>query len=273
MLLILIIVLLGFVAGTIGSLVGFGGGVFIVPGLLLLGTTFAGLEYITPQIAVGTSLVVIIFTATAATLSYTVQKKVDFKAGLYFFLASGPGSVIGAYLNQFLNVKMFHFVFGIFLLFILYYLSKNKKLRAVHMKWHITNTIQHSDGTSQEYGYHLWVAFLICFTVGLIQGLLGIGGGSLLVPAMILLFWYPPHIAVATSMFVILLSSLMGSASHIYLNHVDWSLLLWLAPSAYFGGKLGANLALRLSEQKVTIVLRVLLLLLATHALIKGIMS
>ncbi|MEX2104549.1 MAG: sulfite exporter TauE/SafE family protein, partial [Bacilli bacterium] len=122
-----------------------------------------------------------------------------------------------------------------------------------------------------EYGFHRVVAITISFAVGLIQGMFGIGGGAILVPAMILLFWFPAHVAMATSMFVILLSSIFGSVSQMILGNIDWKILLWLAPGAWLGGQLGAWLARRLNSTILVKSLRVILLLLALNALWHGI--
>jgi len=271
MLIGLVIFLLGLFAGAFGSLVGLGGGVFIVPGLLFLGEHVQSLDYMVPQIAVGTSVIVIIFAAASSTITYAKQDKVDFKSGAFFFLASGPGSILGAYVNTFLHTEAFHFIFGSILLVIFYFLIRKQGLKPKNIRWHVTRQITDQDGKVYEFGYHKYLALGICLFVGLMQGMLGIGGGSILVPAMILLFWYPTHMAIATSMFVILLSSITGSISHIVLGNVDWSLLLWLAPAAWIGGRLGATLSQKFQSIWLTNLLRVVIFLLAIHAIWQGV--
>ena len=88
----IIFILLGFIAGIVGSIVGLGGGVFVTPGLLFISDHFPQYNYITPQIAVGTSLFVIIFTAAGSTTSFIRQGRVDFSSGMTFFLASDLAS-------------------------------------------------------------------------------------------------------------------------------------------------------------------------------------
>lgn len=264
------IFLLGFIAATIGSIVGLGGGVFIVPVLLFLQPYVEQLAHITPQITVGTSLLVVSFTALGSTISYIKRKKVDLRAGIFFFSAMGPGSVIGAYLNKRMPEDVFQLTFGFIMLFILYLLVTNTRVRPKNIRWHVTKQWATNDGQLYEYGYHYYLAFLICLSIGVLQGLLGIGGGALLVPAMILLFWYPHHMAVATTMFVILLSSVAGSFSHIALNHIDWLLFAFLAPGALLGGQLGAAVASKMSSQKLAYLLKCVILMIAVFALTKG---
>ncbi|WP_236838843.1 sulfite exporter TauE/SafE family protein [Caldalkalibacillus salinus] len=267
----IVVFLLGLFASTVGSLVGLGGGVFVVPGLLFMSHTFPPLAHVTPQIAVGTSLLVVSFTALGSTLSYAKKKTVDFKSGFFFFLASGPGSIAGAYLNQGLDEKLFHLVFGFMMIIILFLLIKNKRVTPKDIRWHMTRTYTDDQGQTVEYGYHYVLALSICFLIGLVQGLLGIGGGSLLVPAMILLFWFPTHMAIATTMFVILLSSITGSMSHIYMQNIDWFLLMILAPGALIGGQLGALIASKVSSEKLSYLLKGMILILAILSISEGI--
>lgn len=111
----LIFIIVGFVTGTIGALVGLGGGIIIVPALLFLGNSTAWLDSITPQVAVGVSTVIMVFTGLASTLAYMKYKTVDYKAGFIFFIGSAPGGIIGAYINKFLNIDSFSLYFGLFI--------------------------------------------------------------------------------------------------------------------------------------------------------------
>lgn len=104
----IVLIILGLIAGTIGSLVGLGGGIIIVPALLFLGSTpFLG--EVTAQIAAGTSLLVIIFTGLSSTITYYKQKRVNYKIGLILFIGGGPAGILGAWVNKQLNVILFLF--------------------------------------------------------------------------------------------------------------------------------------------------------------------
>ncbi|MCP1311765.1 sulfite exporter TauE/SafE family protein [Paenibacillus tyrfis] len=246
----------GLIAATFGSLVGLGGGIIIVPALVYLGPTFVG-ETISVSTAVGTSLAVLIFTALSSTLTFVKHKRVDFKSGWLLFITCGPGAMLGSYTTQFVNAKSFQLSFGLFMLLMAILLVLRDYLKPLKVKWHIQRTYTDGNGNTYHYGYSVLPALIIGLMVGFISGLFGIGGGSLFVPAMVLLFRYPPHVATATSMFVILLSSLMGSFTHFSLGEVNLWMVLGLAPSAIVGGWLGAKIASRLSGKKLLWVLRV----------------
>ena len=103
---------IGLIAGTVGSLVGLGGGIIIVPLLI-------GLHSLSPQLAVGTSMVTVVFTGLASTLTYMKHKRVDYKSGLILFIGSGPGGIIGSWANKFLNQdSIFLYTLEIFLIFV-----------------------------------------------------------------------------------------------------------------------------------------------------------
>jgi uncharacterized membrane protein YfcA len=261
--------IVGLLAATLGSLVGLGGGVIIVPALVYLGPFFIGKE-ISVATAVGTSLAVLIFTALSSTLTFYKQRRVDFKSGWLYFITCGPGAMLGSYMTQFVNAKSFQLSFGIFMLVMATLLILRDYLKPINVNWPIQRSFTDAKGTQHNYGYGIVPALVIGLSVGIISGLFGIGGGSLFVPAMVLIFRYPPHIATATSMFVIFLSSIMGSVTHISLGEVDGWMVLGLAPSALVGGWLGAKIASTLSTKKLFWVLRITFLLVALKMIWEG---
>ncbi|MCF6092388.1 sulfite exporter TauE/SafE family protein [Microaerobacter geothermalis] len=264
------IAFLGVFAGTIGSLVGLGGGVFIVPTLLFLTEMTSGKISISPQEAVGISLFVIIVTALSSTISYKKQNRVDFQSGLLFFLASGPGAIVGAYITGLLDVKSFNILFGLLLLLLFFIMMKRDGFKKREMKWSVVKEYMGQDGIPYKYGYRRRVALLISFFVGMISSMFGIGGGSLMVPAMVVLFSFPPHVATATSMFIILLSALVGSLTHLLIGSINWMYAGILAPGAWIGGRLGAYLSGKFSAKGLVISLQIILIVLAAKMIWSG---
>ncbi|MBU0905327.1 MAG: sulfite exporter TauE/SafE family protein, partial [Firmicutes bacterium] len=128
-------------------------------------------------------------------------------------------------------------------------------------------------GNSFVYGYPIWFALLLTFGVGFASGLFGIGGGSILVPAMILLFLFPPHVAVGTSMFMVFLSALVNSVSHISLGNVPWLYTIPVIPAAYIGAKIGAYLNQKIKSETLVFALRIILLLLGIRSIVAGLLG
>jgi len=284
-----LLALIGFMAGTVGSLAGLGGGVIIVPALLFFGA-LGWLSAVTPQVAVGTSLVVIIFNGLSSTLSYMKDKMVDYRSGLLFSLGSVPGAVVGAWVNNTLNAAHFSLYFGLFLIAMSLFLSLSQKKtkrsaeetaaakengagrtaveQAQLAPWwrrRIVRTYTGRNGEAAVYSYQPLAAIPIAFLVGFFGGLFGIGGGSLMVPAMIVLFRFPPHVAVATSMLMIFLSSLVGSLTHVTMGNVKWMFALALIPGVWVGAKTGAWINKRMPSRTLVVVLRVVLVLLGVR--------
>ncbi|MCQ6562555.1 sulfite exporter TauE/SafE family protein [Paenibacillus mendelii] len=264
-----LLVLLGLVAAVFGSIVGLGGGIIIVPALMLLGPQLTGAE-IDHATAVGTSLAVLIVTALASTLTYAKQKRVDFKSGWMLFITSGPAAMVGSALTGSLKNGVFQLVFGLFMLAMAALLIARDYMKPISRKWPVQRTFTDANGITHSYGYAIIPALAVGLGVGLISGLFGIGGGSLFVPVMVLLFRFPPHLATATSMFVIFLSSILGSGVHAWLGETDYWLVLALVPGAWIGGMLGAYIAGRMTGKGVLWLLRVTLVLLAVELIIEG---
>lgn len=95
-------------------MVGIGGGIIIVPTLVYLGVDNDILHGITPQIAIGTSSVILIVTGLSSTLGYLKTKQVDVKNGSIFLFGLLPGSLIGSILSRYLTLESFNLYFGIF---------------------------------------------------------------------------------------------------------------------------------------------------------------
>ncbi|SDX04157.1 hypothetical protein SAMN05444487_10964 [Marininema mesophilum] len=266
----LVLVLIGLISGTIGSLVGLGGGIITVPALLFLATIYPSYSEITPQIAVGTSLVLIIITALSSVFSYARQNRVDFRSGWIFFLGSGPGSILGAYLTNFFSPKEFNIGFGVLMIVVAGLLTFRNRLNLKQIQWSVQREFIDPDGNINRYGYHLPIALTVSFVVGIISSLFGIGGGALMMPVMLLVFRFPAHVATATSMFLIFLSSLVGSSVHLTQGNVDWWAVLWIAPGAYLGGNLGAWLSNRMSSQGILIALRIMIVCVALKMIVEG---
>ncbi|MDM5230111.1 sulfite exporter TauE/SafE family protein [Lysinibacillus pakistanensis] len=269
-----LLVIIALFSGLVGALVGLGGGIILVPATLFVGLNLGMIPDITPQKVVGLSVVMMIFTGLASTLSFMKSKTVDYKSGLLFFIGSVPGTMLGAWVNKGLDLPSFNLYFGILLIILATILLVRDKLKPV--KWFVKNGTQReftdTEGNTFVYGYPIWFAIILTFCIGFASGLFGIGGGSMIVPAMIILFLFPPHVAVATSMFLVFLSSLVGSASHIYLGHVPWLYTIPVIPGAYIGAKFGAALNKRIKSETLVVALRIILLLMGIRSIIEGLL-
>ncbi len=112
----ILLAVIGLAAGIVGALVGLGGGIILVPATLFVGINLGLIDGITPQTVVGLSVIMMIFTGLASTLSYMKTKTIDFRSGFIFFLGSVPGTLLGAFVNKGLDLPSFNLYFGILLI-------------------------------------------------------------------------------------------------------------------------------------------------------------
>jgi uncharacterized membrane protein YfcA len=261
---ILLLVLTGMFASICGAIVGLGGGFIIVP--------FLALFYVMPASQmVGTSMAVMMFSALSGTWAFAKQKRIDYKSGMTFSLAMIPCSILGAWTITFIANKAFFIAFGIFqLLMAVFVLVKPNKRVERFLPPTVTRTFIDATGKEYTYSFNLWFGMGVSFFVGYLSSLFGIGGGSVMVSTMVLLLAFPAHIATATSMFSILLTSVIGTVSHIAFDNVVWSKVWWLAAGALLGGQFGAKIASKLPAKLILRFLSVCLMIVAVRLMFKG---
>jgi uncharacterized membrane protein YfcA len=240
-------VVFGFVVGVYGTLVGAGGGFLVVPFLLLV-------KHYSPAQAAGTSLLVVFLNALSGTVAYARQKRIDYQSGLWFAAAALPGSFLGAYAVKLLTMRFFHLTVGTLLCLIALILlwrphgalagAKERASRSGGAL-PVTRRVVDAQGRTFEYRYDRLVGLALSFVVGFLSSLLGIGGGIIHVPALVLLLAFPPHISTATSHFILAITAGTGAMSHFLLGNVHLRAGLTMGAGAMLGAPLGAVLSQR----------------------------
>ncbi|GGB36475.1 TSUP family transporter [Virgibacillus dakarensis] len=265
----IICVFIGLLTAFVGSLIGLGGGVILIPCLLFLYHYTEGFAWATPQTIVGISLMVMVVTALASSISYFKKGRIDYKTGLLFLVGSIPGGIVGSWLNQYIGADNFSFYFGLLMVVLsLLFLVKRKPKSPDNLRKHVRTFWV--DGHVYHYSVSFWAAFVLSLIVGILSGLFGIGGGSIMVPAMILLFGIPAHIATATSMFMIFFISIITVSSHIYLGHIAWDYVFYFIPGAWIGGVIGAKTNQLLKGNTLEWILRILLVMIGIRLIVEG---
>lgn len=217
--------LLGIATGTFGTLVGLGGGIILVPVFILL---FGW----SPQHVIATSLCVIFFNAMSGTIAYIRQKKVYYDAAIRFAICTIPGALLGSYTAHFFTGGTFRTIFGCFMIvtaFILIY--RRKKVAPVR------------DFDPKTFTYNRPLGMSASVGAGFLSNVLGTGGGIIHVPTMIYLLGFPPHVAAATSTFVLMTATLIGVLSHLSFGHVLVVPAIIISLGAIIGAQLGARIS------------------------------
>jgi uncharacterized membrane protein YfcA len=239
---------IGFLVGAYGTLVGAGGGSVLVPVLLML------LHDRDPAAITAISLAVVFFNAYSGTVAYVRLGRVDFRAGTLFTLASLPGAVLGTLLVHELPRSLFEPLFGVMLVGLGGFL--------------VFSPI----GTGAETGVPVpplaprradYVGSIGSAYIAVLSSLLGIGGGIIHVPFLIRVLRMRPHVATATSHFVLTFMALTATITHIALGEFgdDLNQTMFLAVGVMMGAPLGASLSSRLQGSLIVRILALALCL------------
>lgn len=223
---------LGFVAGVIGSIIGLGGGIVVVPVL-----TFLGVPH---TISSSSSLFAAFSNSVASTVSYSKQKRIDYGTGLRLGLMSIPGTILGAIISAQATPDLFKISFAVVLIASCYYLFIKKNLDTNH------------GNLSKKM---LVVSSVISFFAGILSSFFGIGGGIIFVPLMIIGLGLLIKNATATSQLILMFSSASGMITHTVLGHADFEYALLLSIGAFAGGLLGARLSLEIKENRLRLLI------------------
>ena len=234
------LILLGFAAGILGSMIGLGGGIIVVPVLTFLGFP--------PTVAASNSLFAALSNAIASTISYSKQKRIEFSLGLKLGLLTVPGTVLGAVISSDVSSEIFKILFGIILVFSAAYIFLRKKLE-----------------TKEKTLSKQMIVFAIgaSFFAGIVSSFFGIGGGIIFVPLMVVGMGMAMKRAAPTSQLILLFASLSGVIVHSILGHPDFLQAGLLAIGSFFGGLVGARLSLDIKERYLQILVSVVILIAA----------
>ncbi len=237
-----ILVSLGFVVGGFGTLIGAGGGWLLVP-ILLLGYHFS------PPDAVGTSLALVFLNALSGSIAYLRQRRVDLSLGWKFAAATVPGAIGGAYVTRVLSSYLFSLTFAIVLLVIAALLFSG--IAATPSARAGRRQIVDAAGESHVYHVDMWKGVLVSVFVGFISSILGIGGGIVHVPFLIVACSLPVHVATATSHFVLSISAFVGAVTFFALGHVNLKTTALMGAGILLGAQVGARISLKTSAVSI----------------------
>ncbi|ABX12944.1 sulfite exporter TauE/SafE family protein [Nitrosopumilus maritimus] len=231
---------LGFAAGVLGSMIGLGGGVIVVPVLTFLGFP--------PTAAASNSLFAALSNAVASTMSYSKQKRIEYSLGLKLGLLSVPGTILGAIVSSDVGSDIFKALFGFVLIASAAYIFLRKKIESKEKKISLQMMI---------------FAIGASFFAGIISSFFGIGGGIVFVPLMVVGMGMTMKKAAPTSQMILLFASSSGVIVHSLLGHPDFLQSGLLAIGSFIGGLVGARLSIDIKERSLQILVSVVILIAA----------
>ena len=220
--------LIGISLGLLGS----GGSILTVPVLVyLVGEP--------EKVAIAESLGIVTTISLVGAIPYAVRKEVDWKSVFYFGIPGMAGTYGGAALSVFLTGSMQLIIFAtVMLLAAVMMIRKPKELQV------------------KDKQAPIWLLITEGLVVGVITGLVGVGGGFLIIPALVLLGGLSMRIAVGTSLFIIAAKSLLGFYKYVDVLakedlSVNWNLLVVFTLIGIMGSFLGGKASQIIPQQKL----------------------
>ena len=249
------LVAVGFLAGSYGTLIGIGGAVILTTVLLILYPDAR------PEALTSITMGIVFLNALSGTTAYARQRRIDYRNGIYFALATVPGTIFGVWTLHYIPQKAFSLIFGTVLLIfsVLIWLRPKIGTGAVTVPGTGNTYLTDRTGEKFEYTCNRPLGIMLSFIVGFIAGLLGIGGGIIHVPVLIYVLCFPAHIATATSHFILVFTGLTGTMTHAVSGtyYQVWPILLWIALGVIPGAQVGAWLSPKI---KSLVLMRLLVL-------------
>ncbi len=278
------------VAGTLGALLGLGGGIILVPAL----TVLFGIDI---HYAIGASIVSVIATSSGAAVRYIRDHISNLRLGMFLEVATTTGAITGAFVGAYLAGATLFFIFGILMLYSCVVMVQRGKLEQASMTGALDpevlarlpddqnslgrrlarrlrlDSVYYDAALKRKIGYRIQgvpLGFGLMYIGGLVSGLLGIGGGALKVPAMDIAMRVPMKVSTTTSNFMIGVTA--AASAGVYFSRGDINPLI-AAPVAIgvlLGALLGAQLLIRMRGGFIRQIFVVVLVLTAMEMFLRA---
>jgi hypothetical protein len=271
---IFLVLLLGVLAGVLAGMFGIGGGFIMTPMLIFMG--------ISPAVAVASSANQIIASSVSGFRVHFQRKNVDFLMGSYLLIGGLAGSVLGTYIFSVLKeIGQIDLVISLLYVFFLggiglamgieswrsiqhrkSGLVKEKTERKIFydkLPW--KKNFPHSD-----LEVSILLPIIIGFISGIIVSIMGIGGGFLTIPAMVYILRMPTSLVIGTSLFQMILTTIVVTFFHAYYSQtVDIVLAMLLLTGSVVGAQFGTKLSYKLPAENLRGLLSLMVLAVAAR--------
>ena len=264
------------VAGVLGSLLGLGGGIIVIPLLTLL-------MHIDIRYAIGASIVSVIATSSGAAAAYVREHMTNLRVGMFLELGTTSGALVGAYIAGHINPSWLFIIFGVILGYSAVEMVRHRSddgSRAVPPDYLADRLALHGQYFDQSLGRnviyrvtHTLLGLSLMFVAGGVSGLLGIGSGALKVPAMDLAMRMPIKVSTATSNFMIGVTAATSAGVYFARGDINPFVAAPVAAGVLLGATAGSRLLGRLSGRSVRMVFVVVLVAISVEMLMKGFKS
>ena len=267
---VILLFLVGLVGGTFGAMVGLGGGVFIIPAL----TLFLGVPI---HSAISASLIAVVATSTTAAAAYVREDLSNMRLGMTLETMTVSGALVGGFVGATLSKGVLSGVFGAVMIAVSFYMVFGKRaVQAPVAHDEDLGRLGHSYydrslRTVVSYKVHrLPAGMAVSGVAGAVSGLLGVGGGFLKVPVMVLAMGVPVRAAVSTSSFMIGVTACASSVVFFARGLVDPTVTVPVVFGVTLGAYVGSKLTLRVRSSVLTVLLAIVLFALSVQMILSA---
>ncbi|MDG1376706.1 MAG: sulfite exporter TauE/SafE family protein [Yoonia sp.] len=257
---------LGGIVGILSGMFGVGGGFLLTPLLFFIG--------IPPAVAVATGATQIVASSVSGLLAHLKRRTVDLRMGSVLLIGgligAGLGIIIFNYLRSMGQVDLLVTIFYVVFLGIIGSLMFIESLRAIRKSGRIPTRRKHNWIHNLPFkikfrvsGLYISVIppMMVGVFVGILSAIMGVGGGFIMVPAMIYLLGMPTKVVIGTSLFQIIFVTAFTTLLHATTNYtVDIVLAVFLLIGGVIGAQFGTHIGLKLKAEQLRILLALLVL-------------
>jgi uncharacterized membrane protein YfcA len=257
-------------AGLLGALTGLGGGVVIVP--LLVVVFGVDIRY-----AVGTALVSVIATSSGAAAAYVKEGYSNVRVGMLLEIATTFGALAGAFVAGLLSANVIAVIFGAVLIISAYLSSRpraedvlNDRPDPLAVRLRLDSTYPTPSGRRAYHVHGIPGGFGLMFVAGVLSGLLGIGSGALKVLAMDQVMRLPFKVSTTTSNFMIGVTAAASAGVYLNRGQVDPGLAMPVMLGVLLGAFLGTRVLVRANIRLLRIIFSLVILAMAVQMIYLG---
>jgi uncharacterized membrane protein YfcA len=239
----LVLAIASFAVAVVFSMLGQGGGVMYTPLQVWLGIDF--------HQAATTSLFLIMVTSLAASLVFRKAGRIDLPLAIVLESVTAAGAFGGGLASDRLSARVLSILFAVVVASAAVFMIRQMKERrprskplAGRFRWRRTLG-------EQTYSVNLAIALPISFLAGTLSAMMGIGGGVIKVPLMVLALGIPTEIAVGSSALMVGMTAGGGFAGHVLSGHWSWRISLILAVAVFIGAQIGSRISVGLDSRKL----------------------
>lgn len=267
----ILLLLFSFLAGLLGALTGLGGGIVVIPVLVLL-------FHINIHYAMGASLISVIATSSGTSAAYLREGYTNLRIGMFLEVAAVIGAFVGALMIAMVSKTFLTVVFSLVMFFSAYLTMKRREESETYTSSHpwarrlkLDGTYPHEHQFKEYHVQHVPFAFVVMGIAGILSGLLGIGSGALKVLAMDQALRLPYKVATTTSNFMIGITGAVSAGIYFTHGYIQPAIVFPVMIGVIGGSFAGAKLLTHINNRWLRIIFSFAICAIGLQMLIKAI--